>query len=192
VNASKINLLIVCHFLVLVFVVAPPAQGQSPGDIILTEVMRNTAMVGDASGEWFEIYNRTDAGINLQDWTVRDPSPDDGDTPKVISTTELIIPAGSYFLFAAAADSNQHGGLPPVDVVFTDRLDTYRLLNSADGLELRSATDAVIDRVEWDDGTNFPDPGDGGAAMQYIRDVDDPSSHILNDVGANWTRAEIP
>ena len=192
-DVSKIILLVFCLSLVSGFGMVPPALGQNAGDIIFTEVMRNSAVVGDVSGEWFEIYNRTDSGINLQNWTLRDPTPDDlPDTPKVISTTELIIPARSYFLFAADADSNQNGGLPTVDVVFADRLDTYRLLNSADGLELRSPSNTVIDRVDWDDGTNFPDPANAGAAMQYILDVNDPNSHVLNNSGTNWTRAEIP
>lgn len=168
-----------------------PLRGFSanPGDLLITEVMRNPQIVEDVTGEWFEVYNRTDAPLDLLNWTVSDPGNFD---PQTLASSSLVVPARSYFLFAASGDSGANGGLPPVDVVFGDRIATYRLLNSTDGLEIRDEVGTPIDAVLWDDGIEFPDPGNAGASMQFVGGVDAPNSHLVNDLGDSWSRAEIP
>jgi len=162
---------------------------QNPGNIIFTEIMQNPDVVDDASGEWFEIYNQTSSDINLQNWVLKNLDID-GPDPRIISTQQLIFPAKSYFLFAVEGDPAQNGGLPPVDVVFPDNVGTYRLSNGSDGLQIVGPLGDVIDSVFWDNGATFPDPT--GRSMQYIRNVNDPNAHVLNNSGSNWTSAERP
>lgn len=45
------------------------------GDIIITEIMANSAAVADADGEWFEIFNTTGTAIDLSGWTISDEEP---------------------------------------------------------------------------------------------------------------------
>ena len=62
-----------------------------PGDLVITEIMQNPAVVSDGAGEWFEVYNATDAPIDLFGFVVRD---DDTDTHTIVEN--VIVPAGAY------------------------------------------------------------------------------------------------
>ena len=158
----------------------------SVGDLVITEVMQNpctfdlnanatggACSVNDSVGEWFEIYNNTNMEIDLDGLVVTDEAGSNQDSFTV--SGELLIPAGGYIVFGISADTTINGGVP-VDYEYTD----MNLGNSSDELMLHNATD-VLDSIEWDNGSTFPDPT--GASMNL-----DPGSLNAtdNDDGSNW------
>jgi hypothetical protein len=158
----------------------------SAGDLVITEVMQNpctfdlnanttggACSVDDAFGEWFEVYNNTNMDIDLDGLMVTDEAGSNQDSFTV--SGQLLIPAGGYITFGISADTTINGAVT-VDYEYTD----MSLGNGSDELMLHNATD-VLDSLEWDNGTTFPDPT--GASMSL-----DPgfTNATDNDDGANW------
>jgi hypothetical protein len=49
-----------------------PATGvYNSGDLLITEIMYDPAILGDSEGEWFEIYNNTDQAVDLDQVVIR-------------------------------------------------------------------------------------------------------------------------
>lgn len=140
------------------------------GDIIITEIMQNPQAVADATGEYFEIYNRTDFSIDLQDFVFQDS----GTNEFTISST-LIIAAHSYLVLGKSDNLAINGGVM-VDYVYNG----FTLGNSSDQI-IMFCNGQLIDQVEYDGGNDFPNPN--GASMSL-----DPNAFdaIANDDGTNW------
>jgi len=146
-------------------------------DIVINEIMQNPAAVGDAAGEWFELYNAGGSPVDIDGWTLQD---NDIDSHVINNGGPLVIPAGGYLVLGNNADSGTNGGVS-VDYSYGA---SFFLANGADELVLLDGTLAEVDRVEWDDGLTFPDPN--GASMALI----DPA--LDNNAGANWCEASTP
>ena len=67
-------------------------------DIVITEVMQNPAVLSDADGEWFEVYNGGATPVDMNGWTVRD----DG-TDSFIIGASTVVPAGGYAVLGVNA-----------------------------------------------------------------------------------------
>lgn len=157
--------------------VEPPA-GVEEGDIIITEIHNNPGVVSDSVGEWFEVYNTTDAMIDLDGLVVSETDA----TPESFAVDNggpLMIGPGEYLVFGDVADSGVNGGVT-VDYEYT----SFSFGNSADSIAL-TLDDVELDRVEFSDDTF---PGSAGAALNL-----DPASFDFasNDMGANWCDATV-
>ena len=148
------------------------AASVAAGDIIITEIMQNPDVISDANGEWFEVYNTTNAAIDLNGWTIRD----EGSNNHVINTT-VNVPANGYALLMRNGNAGTNGGLT-ADYVYGSGI---ALANGDDEIILESPTSLEIDRVEYDGGPNWPDPT--GASMSL-----NPSDFdgLANDDFNNW------
>jgi hypothetical protein len=148
----------------------PGVADLSPGDLVVTEIMRNPAAVSDADGEWFEILNVSGLDVDLLGLELIS-----GGTATV--TSSLVVPDGARVVLGASADPLVNGGAP-VDFAYGG---VITLGNADDSLEL-GYLGASFDVVAWD-GT-FPAPT--GAAMSL-----DPASETAaaNDVGTAWCDA---
>lgn len=91
----------------------------APGDLIISEVMSNPSAVPDAEGEWFEIYNTTNATISLKDIKFS------GESKEFIIQEDVVVPPNSYFVFGANKDETLNGGIP-MDYEYND----FQLSNS--------------------------------------------------------------
>ena len=161
-------------YLLSLLLVICPVFSQNPGDIIITEIMQDPSAVSDTNGEYFELYNTTASDININNWTVKDL----GSNAHVITNGgPLIVPANGYALLAKNADSMTNGGLT-VDYAYGSGM---TLGNSDDEIILETPGSMIIDQVNYDGGTTFPDAT--GASMNL-----DPSSYNMmsNDNGSNW------
>ena len=69
---------------------------QTPGDIVITEIMNNPSAVVDSDGEWFEVYNTTSSSIDMDSWVVSDNGPN-----SFIVMGQAVVPAGGYFVFGS-------------------------------------------------------------------------------------------
>jgi hypothetical protein len=153
---------------VLGAVETPPVA--NPGDVIVHEIMQNPSVVSDSEGEWFEVYNTSIAEIDMNGWIIKD---NDSDEHIIDNGQPLIIAPGDYLILGINADTLVNGGVA-VDYQYTN----IALANGADEIILISTDSVEINRVEYDGGTEFPDPN--GASMSLI------TPQMDNAVGANW------
>jgi predicted extracellular nuclease len=144
--------------------------------VVINEIIQNPALASDSNGEWFELYNPTGSGIDIDGWTIRD---DDFDTHVISNGGPLVVPAGGFLVIGKNSNLINNGGVA-IDYVFS----SHFLSNGSDELVLIDLTSTEVDRVAWDDGATFPDPN--GASMSLI----DPT--LDNSVGGNWCTATTP
>ena len=112
------------------------------GELWISEVMPDPEALSDAAGEWFELYNPTDALFNLNGTTLGD---DGGDLHRI--ETDLLILPGEFLTLARSAAP----GFVP-DYVYSG----FRLGNSGDEIVLR---DPLGDVLRLDYGGRFDAPG---------------------------------
>lgn len=154
---------------------AGPRNSLSNG-IVINEIMQDPKAVSDTKGEWIELYNPSEADVDINGWTIRD----DGSNIHVIDAGgPLIIPARGYTVLGRSVNQEENGGAP-VDYEYDD----FSLGNSDDEVILLDADSSEVDRVVYDGGPEFPDPA--GASMELN------SPELDNNVGANWHTASIP
>ena len=146
-------------------------QAANPGDIIINEVMQNPDAVYDSYGEWFELYNTTSSGIDINGWTIRD---DDLDNHTIDNGGPLVVPARGYLVLGNNADPDSNGGYT-CDYSYGSG---WYLANSADEVVLEDGSKTEIARINYDGGTIWPDPT--GASMGW---TGPPGSY---DNGADW------
>jgi hypothetical protein len=149
-----------------------------PGDILITEVMQDPSALGDTEGEWFELFNTTDAVIDLQGLVIRD---DDLDLHHIEAPLE--IEPGDYLVLARSGTA-----APIVDYVYSD----FLLANDDDEVLLATfgtdGTDGLeLSGIRYDAGLTFPDPS--GASMNLdIRLYERPGA----ERGDSWCVATTP
>ncbi len=151
------------------------------GSLIISEVMQNSKTVNDPPGEWFEIYNTTDADIDLFGIKFRD---DISTAEFFIVDRSLIIKAKDYAVFAYNGDPATNGGVV-ADYGYPTEAN-YTLANSTDGIVIE-CNGVVIDSIQWDNGATFPNPN--GASMYLLYDK---YNSVDNDNGANWAVSTAP
>ncbi len=146
----------------------PPALPS--GEILFTEIMQNPAQVPDSSGEWFELYNTTDAAIDLNGYSIS------FGVTEVISTS-VVIGAGEYALFARSGASGSNGDLPTPDYVWT----SLALGNGSVTAQVFDGAGAIVASISYDNGVTFPDPS--GASMSLDPEFFDVAGAAD---GGNW------
>lgn len=146
----------------------------APGDVVITEIMKDPAFVFDAAGEWFEVQNRTAAPIDLSGWLLRDAGGEshrlqDGCNP-------ILLQPGQPALLGVSADPAVNGG-----VTLLYRYSGFFLANGADRIRLEQPLGQLVDQVDYDS-VLFPNqPGRSLALAVPSTDA------LLNDLGANWS-----
>jgi hypothetical protein len=141
--------------------------------LVINEVMQNPSAVNDSDGEYFEIYNPGASPVNIEGWTISDAG---SESHTINNGGPLEVPAMGFLVLGINSDFASNGGVT-VDYEYTG----INLANGDDELILTDTGSNEIDRVEWDGGTNWPDPT--GASME----LSDPN--LDNNVGSNWATA---
>jgi hypothetical protein len=146
----------------------------SAGDLIVSEFMKDPSKVSDDYGEWFEVTNTTSTDIRLcEAWLFEDA---DGESMALSAGTQVLVPAGDYAVLGRSSNTSINGGAS-VDYAYATG---FRLANGADEIVLVH-DGSEIDRVEYDNGVDWPDPTGKSVSL-------DPSSLNAsdNDDGTNW------
>jgi hypothetical protein len=149
-------------------------QGVLPaGALIITEIMKNPAAVGDEQGEWFEILNDTDVPMNLMGMVITDAG-----TNFHLVSAPLPVPPHDYALLGRDGDPGANGGVD-LDYVFAGDIQC----GNGDDEIILTFGGTELDRVAyWD-----PDwPDTSGAALSLHIDFYDTA---LNDDFENWCDA---
>ncbi len=142
------------------------------GSVIITEILNN-ADGNDDGKEWFEIYNTSDAAIDLQDWTVTD----EGSNSITISES-LVIEAGGFLVLGEETDPTLNSG---AEVDYAWGTDANLTLGNGDDEIILSCGGVIIDMVAYDNGDTFPDPNSFSMALSP-----DAYNSVDNDLGENW------
>jgi hypothetical protein len=150
------------------------------GDIVITEIMKDPSFVTDANGEWFEVFNRTTAPINVEGWKIKDSG---SNSHTIHNTNGVWIPQRSYFVFGVNSTTTTNGGIA-VNYKYSS---SFTLSNAADDIQLVDPNGVTVDAVAYDDGIFWPD--DAGKSLNVNRAMVDAG---LNDDGANWCSALTP
>ncbi len=150
-------------------------QAVEPGDIVITEIMKNPAAVDDGVGEWFELYNTTADPVDLNGWMLEDEGID---SHKIFAYGGVVIPGKGHLVIGKSTDKETNGGVD-VDYVCTN----FNLSNKDDEIIL-SVYGVIIDQVAYDNGAAFPNTV--GAALSLSPESYDAG---LNDAGGSWCDA---
>ncbi len=129
--------------------------------VVFSEIM----WMGDfaaTSHEWIELFNTTDADIDLSGWNITRPG-DEGEQEMVIIPMG-VIPTAGYFLISNNAAEDSNLAVEP-DLVTAD----VSLSNTKLQLKLYDADGNLIDTA--DDGTGAPAAGDTDAKKSMVRNI---------------------
>ncbi|MFH1467103.1 MAG: MopE-related protein [Pseudomonadota bacterium] len=140
------------------------------GDLVITEIIPNPAVVADADAEWFEVYNASGCEADLEGLVVSD----NASTFTVAGS--LVVTAGDFVVFGLNADASTNDGAA-VDYEYSGP----QLGNSGDNITLNNGAidiDEVIYTSSW--------PYASGYSMAL-----DPTMMTAtdNDDVANWCAA---
>jgi hypothetical protein len=157
------------------------AVNPAAGDLVINEFMANPDAVGDADGEWIEIYVAAGSDIDLNgvilgrgtDWQ----NPDS--TQLIENANCLTYSPGDYVVFARDPSMDVNGGIPDEKVDFELN---WSVTNGDNGIYLEI------------DGTLIDDMGYAstftGAATQLDPDFQDANDN--DDAAVNWCEATTP
>ncbi len=148
-----------------------PEEPSTP-TLVITEIMQNPADVNDGDGEWFEIYNDGDATVDINGYVLKDAG---SDSHTINNGGSLNIEAGAFLVLGINANTSTNGGVT-VDYEYSG----FTLSNGADEIILYMSNGTTeIDRVEYDGGTQFPDPSGASMVLKNIKGT--------NNNGQRWT-----
>jgi hypothetical protein len=139
-------------------------QAEHSGDLVITELMIDSKALPDAEGEWIELYNATDATLELRDCQLDDGADSLHDIPVVL------VESGAYFTIAGEPEPG-----------FTaDLVVPLSLTNSADSIAI-VCRGHEIDRVSYDKTVEFAIAAGSSLAL----DPEQLDAHA-NDAAGAW------
>ncbi len=139
--------------------------------IVITEIMYNPPETNTDSLEFIELYNNSDAPINLLGYYFSEGVE--------YTFPDITLNDGEYLVIAA--DSLAVMGTFNVDA---RQWFSSGLNNSGERIELRNALDELIDQVDYDDSAPWPVRADGdGPSLELCNPDED------NYLGYNWSAA---
>jgi hypothetical protein len=145
-----------------------------PGDLVITEVMADSANADDGK-EWIEVYNNTDNPVEM-DGVALTSSRIGGDKAKTHTVGKVTIAPGQYYVMGNSADDL----LPPyVDYGYGS--DLGELFNTGGGEITLKCGSTVVDDASYD-----------GVKSGHTRELTAASApdYTLNDDLANWCQGD--
>lgn len=123
------------------------------GEVIITEIMvEPVSPLTKSSHQWFEVYNTTNADVDLQGWRIVSATPNATESHTIAAVdmmgnpTPLIVPSGGYLLLANGADPLGNATAP--GYVYADVQ-----LSFEDHIELVNTQGNTVDYVYWEAGS---------------------------------------
>ncbi len=155
--------------------VAPPPLPAAPGDVVITEVMRDSAAPAPDAAEWVELFNPGEHALALEGCVLSDLDPD-GDAEVVGGGLPVWIEAGDYVVIGSPTAFAPSADLPLAWSWVDTSLDNVfdELVLTCDGASIAS--------VAWSVGW----PGAEGVSMQL-----DPATEHPVDAQAAWCSSPV-
>ncbi len=149
----------------------------STNNIVINEINYKSADASD-SGDWVELHNPGTAAVNISGWYFEDESGEFFGLPQ-----NTVIAAGAYLLLVEDSDlfttifpnALNHIGN------FGDDPDGFGLSGKGERVTLKNAAGQLIDAVDFDDKTPWPESPDGfGDSLQLL------DASLDNNVAISW------
>lgn len=151
--------------------------------LVINEVLANPGgTITDASGEWFEVYNRGSRSVDMQNMVIAD-SAASGRRPYHLIASSLPVAPGAYVVLGNTTNTTNNGGVP-VDYAYGAAL---ALANSLDALKIARVvgTDTLtIDRTQYASAAISAQNG-------ISRELLNPALDNSNMDGSNWADALV-
>ncbi len=155
--------------------------GGSPGKayapctepVVLTEINYNPSALLPV-GDWVELYNRSNATINLSGWVLKD----DKDSNTFVLPPATLLEAGSYLVLCESLGQFQ-SQFPQVSNAIGDFGFNYS--GGGDWIRMYDASGRLVISVDYDDDWPWPLEADGQGFTLELLDLDGK----MND-GSNW------
>ncbi|RDV38351.1 lamin tail domain-containing protein [Bradymonadaceae bacterium TMQ3] len=119
-----------------------PAVAPTPGDLVITEVMKQPTEVSAVEGQWVELFNTSDAELELEGCLLGSSELDEG----VLIAESLTVVSGGYLTLAASANAGFDADLV---------LSGLRL-SEAEGSVTLECDGETITEVAYDAGESYP------------------------------------
>ncbi len=153
----------------------PPTPG-SP--IVITEIMYDPEVITDEKGEWFELYNATEAAVDLNGWRLEDNK---GQVHIIDNGGAFLLQPGSFVLLGSNNISATNGG---ADVGYLIPYTDFAMGNSDDAVVLKNQLGEVVDSVTYNEKEGWP--AGKGASIELLH------PNLDNQLPANWKVADKP
>lgn len=165
----------------------PPADGPAPRPdgtapqpdksvppttrtIVITELMANPKVVTDGKGEYLELFNVTDAPIDIDGWTLKDNG---SDSHTIAAGGPLVVPPRGFIVLGANTDKLDNGGVA-VAYAYT----SFYLANSDDEVQILDGQGKIVDQFAYSRSSGWTIPE--GASLSAPNPLLDKSDF------ANW------
>ena len=164
-----IKLRILSLFTMIAFTLPVVAQS-----VIINEINYNSAPEADTE-DWVEIYNRSDAAVDISGWVLKDSNDDN----QFVIPSSTILAVGAYLVIFKdevdfeAVHPNVSNKVGPFDFNFSNGGELIRLFNDSE---------ALIDQVQYDDEGEWPSAPDGTGPTLELKDPD-----LDNSLVSSWT-----
>lgn len=162
-------------FLLFVVLLAPrPVVSTAQPTVVVTEILYNgNDLLSLGELEWIEVYNAGADTVDLQGWTVRDPSPALLESGTHVVQASVEIAPGEYAVLCASNPSSL-----PCDYTYSG----VNLSTPRDELVLSTASGVEVDRIAY--GTaGWPSPREGRPIVYT------GTTGADNDDGSAWAVA---
>ena len=128
--------------------VTDPEPEPSVDHLLISEVLYDlgSGQGSEVAGrnEWVEIYNPTNAAVDLAGWTIGNGTSDD-----VISDTSLMLEPGEYMIITNATSTADFWDLASTTVVYLGSSISGGLSNTGDVVILFDAEGGEVDAISW-------------------------------------------
>lgn len=148
-------------------------DSSTAGDIVINEINYNSADNFD-SGDWVELYNRSENSVDLSNWIFRD----DNESHGFVIPANTVLGSGQY-LVLVENDSLFALQFPDISNYIGET--DFGLSGSGEYMQLTDASGQIIDSLTYDDEMPWPVEADGaGATIELIDAAAD------NALAENW------
>ena len=144
------------------------------GEIVINEINYNSSSDFD-SEDWVEIFNGRHSDVDLSGWTFKDSE----DDHQFILPNNIELNTGEYLILCR--DTTAFMSLFPNQTNFIGNFN-FGLSGSGELIRLFNQTGVLIDEVEYDDHSPWPEEADGnGPTLELINPNED------NELPINWS-----
>ena|GEM_PF-6160180 len=150
-----------------------PVPVQQQEDPLLSVVVNEIAWMGtkaDSSDEWMELYNNTQANIDLTNWTIHWSH---GTTTISTSTGSTEILSHGFYLLERTNDQ-------VISDIQANQIFTGALSNDGERIELRNASGTLMDLIDFSGGWIY-----GSSSPNYIS-MERITSSTTGATSTNW------
>lgn len=140
-----------------------PTPTPSSGVVLLSEVYYavDSSRGSKPQNEWIEIYNGTQAAVNLGGWRI-----EDGFTFDTIPSGTILSP-GKFMVVAATSTTRSLWNIPPEAFVALGGPIGDGLASDGDRVILKNSSGAIIDALSWGSNTTILKPSAPVAPYGY-------------------------